>query len=239
MIRFWITVYLIASWSLLILGAPLDSLFALDGSDDSVGGIRWNSRPLDPIILGPSDDLLLSDLFSDAGLANSNSIVNLFEDVDGGGTIFANTASQSPCVSQANDDDEYFTLKARDGPNSCLWKEEPIISPKAVQLFQDPTNLLNNLPLETDPDEPSYPGVLSDEEADDKVYSPEKMTWDLGAMGLEETGGFFCPDKRRPLPVCCDGPVVFSGNWHLNIKMCERRESFVFLPFFECRISLG
>lgn len=148
--------------------------------------------------------------------------------------IFASGSSQNPCDAAAEASD--LSLEARDGKKACPENPQgsssssPILSPDSIQLFQDPSSLLNNY-LSPDPTKtkkrPSgseqppnppgntpifYPGHLSDEDAAGRTS--DDLQWDLNSMpGLTKVvDTFFCLTQLRVVPVCCDGPFDMYGN---------------------------
>lgn len=203
----------IASLNLPVLAALSDNLFSENNSDD----LLWDPSS----ILAPegstTTQLSLDDFDAGLELLNFDDSLDLSAFEDNDQTLFANTASQSDCdAAQASD----LTLEARDDA-SCQTEKKgsssaPILSPENVQLFQDPTRLLNDLlpppskekqrpsGSEEPPPNPlpplSYPGKLGEEKTND-------LEWDLESMGLSRSSNdFFCTSKVRKVPVCCDGP---------------------------------
>ena len=144
--------------------------------------------------------------------------------------LFANTPSQSDCAAI---DAEDFTLKTRDDESCSL---STPLSPESVQLFEDPTTLLNNLlPPSTEGDQgpsgsgkppnPSdrsmFPGDLFNEDGA-KTSTDDLIQWSLQAPGLRFEAEFYCRTGLRPVAVCCDGPVGRRNKW----ENCDRREQF-------------
>ena len=161
-------------------------------------------------------------------------------------TLFASTPSQRHCDA-ADGDAIDFTLAARDdelqscqtNPKGSSSSPPPaILSPETMQLFQDPSSLLNNFlspkqspppsgsgePPPNDPNDPNdpnnnpvfYPGHLSDEDADQKTR--KEFEWDLDPMKLTPIDNdFFCTTQRRDVPVCCDGPFNVYG----HLERCD------------------
>lgn len=210
-------IFIIASWYLLVLPTSSDDLFSLSNSDD----ILWDPYSTLELEGSTATQPTVDDLDSDLELTNfDDSFDRIFFEEDDS-SLFANTAFDNICAAAEESD---ITLEARDGKSSCQTetKESPLIlSPESVQLFQDPFTVLGNPPKKerrpfgsTEPpnpsEPPSYPGLLSDEEASKK--SEADLRWDLGAMtGISlRDGGFFCLYKRK-VPVCCDGPHAAYG----------------------------
>lgn len=216
-------IVLIPRLNLLVFGLPSENLFTSNDIDVSLvpeGSDSVNTIFKDPYSSSESIILNSNDLFPNEDFL-VDSDTNIFREDE---ILETNIASQSPCVTQAN---ELLSIVSRGG-ESCRAKDEPIPSPKVPQLFQDPIRLLNNLllpkekqqqpsgssqPPDPDPIQPMYPGRLSDEEAAKKLVTPDAMRWNLEDMeGVERAPRDFSCDEQ-PFPVCCDGPVYWGPNW--------------------------
>ena len=225
----------IATWVLLVY-ASSDDLSSFVNFDQSL----WDPAGSETIqsTLDPFDSSLESlnvndgstDLFSE-GNDNSN-------------LLFANTPSPGGCAAAGADD---LTLKTRDDGGSCQSEKQtsssPILSPESVQLFDDPTTLLNDLLLPPSkeeqspsgsgeppqpprtpnpPDPPLYPGYLSDEDARRRLDS--STVWSPAGLGLTAVkGSFFCVNPNKKIPVCCDGPF----DWDSNLEECDTCKALV------------
>jgi hypothetical protein len=191
-------ILLIANLTWLVVGVSSTDLFS--GNDGPFEDTSFSLLPEDELFDQSSDEFF--------------SIVDYLENPSIDDGLWTNLASQSPCV--VSEADELF-LFTRDG-NSCGTEGENSIDlpSEALQLFGNPVETLETLPQKkqsSDPPEspnpikPSYPGILSDEEADKKAKNPGAFDWDLDAMGLElredEQG---CRDSEYPDAVCCNGP---------------------------------
>lgn len=204
-----------------------DDLFSLDDFDDP---LRDSNSVVEPEGL-VTTQLPVNQFDLGVDLISLDDPVDsiTFED-DDDDILLANAASPDRCA--ASEAGEFFPLEARDG-KSC--RTEPqgssssLFSPESLQLFQDPASLLNGLlspsnkkqrpsgsgepPNPLDP--PLYPGVLPDQEARERPISDRK--WDLEKMELRQRVSFFCLEKTRKVPVCCDGPWEVSG----DIRSCD------------------
>lgn len=231
----------------LVVGFPSENLFTLNDSEGPLGNEPPGDEPPGDISLISSgldhgdkgvEDLFSSpnpiipdsaDLFSNADIDQSDT--NIFAE---NGLLLTDLASPNSCATQADD----LTLVARDDTDACRSKKEFVPPSNALQLFQDPMSVLNNLiPTKKkqpsgsspppDPNSPFYPGHLSDEEAAKKAQNPEAMKWDLGAMGLEEAPpplgwDFNCDQPGLRNAVCCDGPVLADGGLFIGrIENCD------------------
>ena len=212
----------IASWNLLVLPASSDNLFSLSNSND----LLWDpGSSIEPE--GSTTQPTIDDFASDLEWMNFDDSVDRDSFEDDHTILFENIASQSLCAAAEASD---VSLEARDG-KSCQTETTgslPILSPESVQLFQDQTTFPNDLLSPSKKEEPSgsvesqnpfdppsYPGLLTDEEADNK--DKKDLDWDLKEMGLSlSDNNFFCFSDDRKVPVCCRGPYN-----QLNIANCD------------------
>lgn len=231
-------ILIVVSWMLL-----LSSFFA------SSENLFSSSDPND-ILWDPDESTTIGDFASGPDMVNfDDSVVDPIsfanEDEDGK-NLFASAPSQNRCDAAAAEASD-LTLETRDSKSSCHTNPQgsssspPILSLDSIQLFQDPSSLLNNFvsppgpskekkqpssPSSSGSEEPPNPppddvpslyrGQLSDEDANRQTSSD--FEWDLDYLKLTPVlDSFFCTTQRRDVPVCCDGPYNIYG----NIEQCD------------------
>lgn len=183
--------------------------------DGTTENIAWTSQPSD----SEGFDL-------DADLDDSD---NISWDPD---LTLADTTVSDSCDSLANP----LSIAARDD-SSCspLSHEELLPSSQTIQLFEDPTDFLDNnfLPLkdQTDEQKPRYPGHLTPEQIKERARQ-EGEIWTLfhPPTNTDDPCG---PYRSRGYIylVCCEkpwdiGPGMDRWYIHLSLEGCETSTCF-------------
>ena len=137
-------ILIIAHWTSLSLSAASENLF-LNNPDD----LLWDPNSAIDNIDSGLDMMKFDDDASSSPIVDPISFLQDDDDQ----TLFANTPSQSPCdAAAAAGEATDFTLVARDNehkscqiiPKGSSSPPPVILSPETIQLFQDPSSLLNN-----------------------------------------------------------------------------------------------
>ena len=174
-----------------------------------------------PSLDDPSNDVLssTSDLFVDDDITSS---FLPGQDNEPALTLTDATLQSSSCLTQRTLSGDGEHLLSRDGKPSCPSPAAPL-SPGTLQLFQDPTNSLENLLLDDSESNPlpplPYPGRLTPEEEKVRKNYPGIDWGETGPIDGEEWR-LVIPEGKHPCqpylelgysqPLCCDGGVKLT-----------------------------